>query len=116
MPYVCRQARELDQLVDYEVKRAQIQSKAEAKLAQQEARAAEQRAQREEKEKAWREALREQELKRLAAEKEEEAAIKVAERVCPSSHLYDATAVCLVSLGCCHIVLNPGTVFGRHWL
>ena len=76
----CRQKRELDQLVEYEVKRAQIQAKAEAKLAKQEERAEEQRRAREEKEKAWRVALREQELKRLAAEREEEAANKRADQ------------------------------------
>jgi hypothetical protein len=78
---IFRQKRELDQLVQYEVKRAQIQSKAEAKLEKQEERAQAQVRLREEKEKAWREALREQELKRLAAEKEEEANVKVSERV-----------------------------------
>ena len=35
----CRQKRELDQLVEYEVRRSQIQAKAEAKLAKQEERA-----------------------------------------------------------------------------
>lgn len=81
-PHVaCRQKRELDQLVEYEVKRAQIQGKAEAKLAKQEERAEAQRRAREEKEKAWRIALREQELKRLAAEREEEAANKRADQV-----------------------------------
>jgi hypothetical protein len=77
----CRQKRELDQLVEYEVKRTQIQAKAEAKLAKQEERAAAQLQQKEAKEKAWRDALREQELQRLAAEKEEEAAIKAEEKV-----------------------------------
>ena len=87
-----RQQRELDQLVEYEVKRAQIHAKAEAKLAKQEARARERFAAKQEKEKAWREALRNQELKRLAAEKEEEEKVKVADKACPrqshESHPY----------------------------
>eukprot|EP00892_Ulva_mutabilis_P002008 jgi/Ulvmu1/11808/UM080_0019.1 len=75
-----RQQRELDQLVEYEVKRAQIHAKAEAKLAKQEARAKELFEAKQAKEKAWREALRNQELKRLAAEKEEEEKIKIADK------------------------------------
>jgi phage/plasmid primase-like uncharacterized protein len=83
----CRQKRELDQLVEYEVKRAQIQAKAEAKLEKQEERAQAQREAREQKEAAWRAALRDQELKRLAAEKEEEAVNKAADQARPHQNL-----------------------------
>jgi hypothetical protein len=77
----CRQERELNQLVEYEVKRSRIQAKAEAKIALQEDRAKEQAEMKAEKEKQWRAALRAQEMKRLAVEKEEEAKLKLAEKV-----------------------------------
>ena len=76
----CRQQRELDQLVEYEVKRAQMQAKAEAKLAKQNERARKLAAAKVEKEKAWRAALRGQEINRLALEKEEEQKKKRADK------------------------------------
>lgn len=74
--FPCRQQRELDQLVEYEVKRAQMQAKAEAKLTKQNERAQRLAQVKLEKEKAWRAALHTQELKRLANEKQEEEKTK----------------------------------------
>ena len=72
----------MDQLVEYEVKRAQMQAKAEAKLAKQNERARKLAAVKVEKEKAWRAALRGQEINRLALEKDEEQKKKRADKAC----------------------------------
>ena len=73
--------------MEYEVKRAQMQAKAEAKLAKQNDRALRLAHVKLEKEKAWRAALRTQELKRLANEKEEEERTKKVDRVCASGNV-----------------------------
>jgi DNA-binding Xre family transcriptional regulator len=94
----------LDKLVEYEVKRNQIQARAEAKLAKQEERAAEQLKRKEAKEKAWRDALREQELKRLAKEKEEEAKIKETEKVCTLLHCVSGQSVAIFAVECSYLL------------
>jgi hypothetical protein len=66
--------------VGYEVKRAQMQAKAKAKLEKQNERARQLAEAKLEKEKAWRTALRNQEMKRLAVVREEEEKTKRADK------------------------------------